>query len=1111
MAQDINLSLRLDTGKATKEVKAFRGSLSTVVREMNKFRSTKLSKQFKDVDFVIDQATEKLLKFEKVIGGKNLSLAFKNIAAPAGGRFRNEAGQFTSAAEFERARKPQLNIQERKDNKLRQTVVSLTGSLHRLRESVVLINREFRKLLRGATIGGGGSAGGGGGTAGSASGGRNNGLQKFSAQFAGAVGFSAIDFGNRITQLFADRRVQGSFQSAFSSLFGQIGNIFGSTVADIATDIGKAFGAFAEIGLNALTQGFRRTGVILGALAKSVGFTVVSGLFSAFFTGGLPSKLLSGVAFLFTSVINVVGGLFTEFVNDFVSVIQNVGTIGVSILTATVKGLVSVMKNIAESIRNIWTALWKGLTDIVSTAIDTIISAIQGAIKQLKKFGTEGVKAFIDLELGSTKVGKELFSLLDGQDLSKGIRAIAQQASVLFGSETGDVLGSLFDFASSDIGKQLISQNGIKAIRDFSRGVGEAAASDLAAVEDVGKAALTILSNFPEQFEDSGDAARFLASATTNARADINDFAGAIGNVIPNAAALGLTLDETVGSFSILTQKLGAGKAKNATTILSRLFETIADPNSSTAQNLLDRGFDVRGIFDAAKDGEKLVTVLREVLDFSRTVDPEILNTIFTTIQSRRAFRSIAPELDQFDRIVDDINKGVNSVRSQAVALLNTTGKTIDRFVNSFNVLRTLFGEIISSVFKRGVEESGLLKTFQEFALILTSNSFNSQLPTFIEDLTFAFQPLFDVLATGVMKLKEFAKAIASGDLEGDDTFQGILDMVRDINTSVAEVITGFVDSIAPVNDLISTLEVVSGLMERIKMIAKELFSGNIDAAIQLGTGKNSSELFVEIRSMISRLAEFLLFSLSNAINRLSAFVLDVDVPDFQLTGPAKALKAVVDSLFDLLTSLMIRGAASFIGVIDQLLKSLLNSDNPIVRAAVDSLIGKGRTLLDRGQFLNDVRNNLQRSGVDTSTLTGKALFPFAAVGEAFGSFVPGTDANKRFEKRQDNLARFGTREGLGGEAAGLFSKVLTSLPTVEDNLRSELKQDQLIQSTDAVREELSGKLQGVIDAVTNLSVAPAPVAASPAGPVSIGAGLQLDLGEGSPGIFTNGSVHENN
>lgn len=1105
MAQDITLRLGLNLGNSNKQIKSFRGSLTKIVKEMNKFRSTKLAKQFKDIDFVIDKTTEKLMKFEKVLNGKTMTLGFQNIGRSSGsGRLRDSKGKFASSA----AREPSVNVRENNINKLNQSATMLNTVVRRMKDNMMLLNKEFRKLIRSFSVGGAGSIGGGGGRrAGSGRGGSSRDedadFKRFNAQFAGAVGFSAIDFGTQITQLFSNRRVQGSFQNAFSNLFGQIGSIFGASISNIATDVGKAFGAFAEIGLNTLTKSFRRTGIILGALAKSLGFTIVSGIFGSFFTSGISSKLLGFGTLIVTSVINIISGLFTEFVNDFISVVQNVGTIGVSILSAAIKGLAGIFKGVAESIRNIWTALWKFVTDITKASIDLITAGIETSISVIKKFSKEGARSFIDLELGAKKVAKELFSTLNGQDLTDQIKNIAQRASAVFGTSTGDILGGLFDFVSSQVGKDLISSRGVKAISEFTKGVSVAAASDLAEFKDIGAASLTLLQNFPDAFKDAGDAAKLIASGTTNARAEVNDFANALGNVIPDAAALGLTLDETIASFSILTQKLGAGKAKNATTILARLFEAIADPKSSTANRLLDIGFDVRGIFDAAASGEKLASVLREVVEFASNVDRDVLNIIFPTRQSRRSFRSIAPELNDFEKVIADIRKGVGSVNQQAKSLLDTSGKTLDRLSASFKVLKTTAGEVILGVFKKGVGDSGILKTFTELAVIFSSKSFSGRLPEFIDKLTFAFQPLFDAVNSALVKVKEFFIAIRNGKLDDNSEFNEILSTIRSINESIADFVTNFIDALDPVKAMLDLFMVINGVIEKIQAISSELFSGNISGAVEIATGKTPGDLFAEIRTLISNLAEFLLLSLSNAINRVTLFVLDVNVPDLELSGPAKALKAVVDSLFDLLISLIVRGASTFATTVDAILKSLLQSDNPIIRAVVDSLVGKTRNALRVGTFFNDIRKSLESRNAQTTGFRGVINTGLEAATELGGALIPGSAQQDRFLKRRELVTRFGTRQGIAGESSGLLSSLLTSTPGLESGLRREINQDRMIQSTDAIKDTLNDKLDGVIEAIKQIPN-PAPELA-PAG-VS---GASIPFTEGASGIFTNGSVYD--
>lgn len=173
--------------------------------------------------------------------------------------------------------------------------------------------------------------------------------------------------------------------------------------------------------------------------------------------------------------------------------------------------------------------------------------------------------------------------------LTSATDAETQQLGQSFLKLSGEIPVSASDLAASAY--KLLS-SGIKDTGEalnITTGAAKAAVAGQADIKDIISATVSVLNGYPKGAITAAQVNDLLFAGVKEGSAEFNDFAGAIGKVIPIAAAMNVPFDQLVAAMAVLTN--GGLNAEEAMTGLRAILNDLAkDENSKQAQEAL-KGF----------------------------------------------------------------------------------------------------------------------------------------------------------------------------------------------------------------------------------------------------------------------------------------------------------------------------------------------------------------------------------------------------------------------------------------------------------------------------------------------------------------------------------------
>jgi TP901 family phage tail tape measure protein len=423
--------------------------------------------------------------------------------------------------------------------------------------------------------------------------------------------------------------------------------------------------------------------------------------------------------------------------------------------------------------------------------------------------GVASIKEFTQFETTFSRI-QGLVGLTSEEvaELEKAARDLGPQ----FGKSGNEAAEALFFITSAGL-------RGATAV-DVLEASLKGSAIGLGNVEDIANAATAAMNTYGESNLSGTQAVDTLAEAVRLGQFAPEELAGALGRVIPIAAELGVSFQETTGLIAGLTR--GGLSASEAVTGVRGAMQAVLKPTGESAKMLEEYGFSAEGVRDSIeKDGLlKTFGKLREAFgdnqeDFTRLIgSQEGLNAILAlTGENSETYTDIVAEMTDGIGILDD-----------AMAITADTAQF--KFDQGINTAKDSLIEIGGALLDR------LLPYLEDFQQFMEDNG-----PT-IEKV---FDTIFGAVEAVAEKMGELGDAFlpAIMDLINNEQFQ---ENIQDLATNfflIADEVIRFVNSglgqfllELTGNSIIGGLEVLNDQLSRLANLmfvineAMDIFSG---------------------------------------------------------------------------------------------------------------------------------------------------------------------------------------------------------------------------------------------------------------------------------------------
>ena len=268
--------------------------------------------------------------------------------------------------------------------------------------------------------------------------------------------------------------------------------------------------------------------------------------------------------------------------------------------------------------------------------------------------------------------------------------------SANFGVMAGEAAGALYFITSSGI-------KGSAAIDTLNASM-TATQAGLGDVTTVADFATSAMNSYSKEGLTASRATDVLTAAVREGKAEPAEFASAIGQVIPIAAALGVPLDQVAGSMAALTKN--GVSASTAAVQIAQVLTTIQNPSAEAKQALIG----VQGGWEGLQDTLKNEGILPTLQKISTGLDgnSEAMGNVFGNIRALRGALALlngkqtetADLLDRVDHSAGDTNKA-------AEVMAGTLGGQLKQATAAANTELVKIGEAIVPLGIAGVKAAG--------------------------------------------------------------------------------------------------------------------------------------------------------------------------------------------------------------------------------------------------------------------------------------------------------------------------------------------------------------------------------------------------------------------
>lgn len=246
-----------------------------------------------------------------------------------------------------------------------------------------------------------------------------------------------------------------------------------------------------------------------------------------------------------------------------------------------------------------------------------------------------------------------------------------------------------------------------KEFEGVVNGLSRASVAGQADIQTTSRATMNIMNAFKVPLRDIDRILDMQFRTVQRGTGTYEELAGSVGRAIPPFAAFDQRIETMLGSWAMLT-RMGLS-AEMAMTASARAMELFARPQSVAA--LEGMGVQVRENNGEFRQLNEILTDLGKNHGWEKMTGPELGEAMQSlwgqragTIQARRFFTLVIQNLDQFNRIIDDIAGSEGDMNRAYQTILVTPQAQAELLANRMAVLRQEIGESLLGAF------SGLIR-----------------------------------------------------------------------------------------------------------------------------------------------------------------------------------------------------------------------------------------------------------------------------------------------------------------------------------------------------------------------------------------------------------------
>lgn len=299
------------------------------------------------------------------------------------------------------------------------------------------------------------------------------------------------------------------------------------------------------------------------------------------------------------------------------------------------------------------------------------------------------------------------------------------------------------------------------------------AVGGLADINKVVGVTSTIIKNYGLEWGAAADIQDKIQLTAKNGVTSFEQLAQALPRVTGNAATLGVTIDELMGSFATLTGV--SGNTAEVSTQLAAIFTSLVKPSSEAAEMAAEMGiqFDAAAIKAAGGFQNFLSQLDRSVKAYAQAsgaLEQEVYGKLFGSAEALRALIPLQGELA--DKFADNVAGMVNSAGTMDAAYeeMGSTGESVaQKLKNQWASVTDAISNLTSKVQPFLNFSAGLLSTASNATILAKAfkqlNAISKLVDFFksTKDITAATAGLAKAAATARLFVSQLGQALMQG------------------------------------------------------------------------------------------------------------------------------------------------------------------------------------------------------------------------------------------------------------------------------------------------------------------------------------------------------------
>jgi len=314
-----------------------------------------------------------------------------------------------------------------------------------------------------------------------------------------------------------------------------------------------------------------------------------------------------------------------------------------------------------------------GVTAGAAKAQTSLATLGTGAVKSLSPIGVGALAAGAGI---AVMAAKSIGAAMDFDTAFQRIGAISNASAKDIESWKGEVLSLAGETAKAP--KELadalffLSSAGLdaKQIMPALEASAKAAASGLGETADVANIVASALNAYSDSGLTAAGVTDTLVAAVREGRAEPEEFAGALGRILPIASAVGVTFDQVAGSMAVLSN-IGLD-VNEAVTAMRGVMQALAAPGTEAAKAMEHLGLSAQDLLDAiSEDG--IIGALR-LLDTAARASTKTQADYFGILQD------VVPNIRSLTGVLGLTGQAADKVDAIFANVADSTGDTDKAF-----------------------------------------------------------------------------------------------------------------------------------------------------------------------------------------------------------------------------------------------------------------------------------------------------------------------------------------------------------------------------------------------------------------------------------------------